>query len=298
MADAVVSIDADQAVIEVAGAGATVPNWRRHANGYLLIGSLSVVALVAISILAPFLAPYSPNALNPVQSLQPIGSAGHLLGTDNLGRDVLTRLLYGGQLTLLAGVLASLISTFIGVALGMIAGYFGRWTDTIVMRLLDVLLSFPFILLAILIVAFFGPSTFHALLAIAVANLPFFARIVRSDTLRMREMEFITAARALGVGNRRIVVHHMFPNLVPLVFSTLFMNVGWMISQTSALSFLGLGTQPPTADWGSMLADAQNYMAIRGTVAMLPGLMIVIAVIAFNIFGLGLKGLLMRENGK
>lgn len=295
MANTLASADTTQAEVVVGGMGSLFAQRARFANGYLVVGGLLILVLGAIAVLAPVLALHNPDAMDPVHSLQPLGSPGHLLGTDNLGRDMLSRLMYGGRVTLLAGVSASLLSTAIGVALGMTSGFYARWTDTIIMRSLDVLLSFPFILLAILIVAFFGPSTFHALLAISVANLPFFARIVRSDTLRLREMEYVSASRAIGAGNVHLIVSHVFPNLLPLVLSTLFMNVGWMISQTSALSFLGLGTQPPTADWGSMLADAQSYMAVAGGVAMLPGIAIVTAVISFNIFGLGLKAFLQRE---
>lgn len=286
---------APQTSLEVIADFPVLAKRRLRSNRYLTVGGIIVAVLVAVSILAPVLAPYNPDTQNLMQHLLPIGSPGHPLGTDALGRDMLSRLLYGGRTTLLAGVASSLLSTSVGVLLGVTAGYFGRVTDTLIMRSMDILMSFPFILLAILIVAFAGPSTFHALLAIAFANLPFFARIVRSETLKVRRYDFVDAAGAQGAGHSRIIIRHILPNLIPLVFSTLFMNVGWMISQTSALSFLGFGTQPPTPDWGSMLAEAQNYMAIRGDVAMLPGILIVLAVIGFNLFGMGLKASLLRE---
>lgn len=146
-----------------------------------------------------------------------------------------------------------------------------------------------------MIVAALGPSTINALIAVAIANVPFTARLVKSEAARVREREFITAALALGANHQRIVLSHMLPNIISVTIPTLFMTTGWMIGQTSALSFLGLGTQPPTADWGSMLAESQNYMASLPQVAMLPGLMIVIAVVGLNLFGVGLRSSLMRE---
>jgi len=252
-------------------------------------GGLLILLLVILSVGASVFTSINPNELGSAKPLLPIGSPGHFLGTDMLGRDQMSRLMYGGRLTLLAGFSAAVISVFFGVALGVFSGYFGGKVDSIVMRFLDILMSFPFILLAILIVAFAGPSLFNALLAIAFANIPFLARILRSETLRVREYEFITAAQALGASRVRILLTHVLPNVMPIVLSVLFLNIGWMISQTSALSFLGLGTQPPTADWGTMLAEAQSYMSLNGGVALLPGLMIVLSVVGFNLFGIGIR---------
>ncbi len=261
-------------------------------NGYFVVGGSLVLLLVLLAVLAPILSPLNPNATGLSVPLLPIGSPHHLLGTDQVGRDQWTRLLYGGRVTLFSGLVASLLSTIIGVLMGTVAGY-SRWiVDTLIMRFMDILMSFPFILLAILIVAFWGPSTLHALLAISVANVPFFARIIRSEVLKVKEMEFVAASHALGAGHGRILIRHVFPMLLPYVISTLFMNVGFMISQTSALSFLGFGTQPPTAEWGAMLAQAQSYLSVRPGVAIAPGLAIVVAVIGFNLLGMGLKQLL------
>lgn len=268
---------------------------RRQYSGYFWVGGAIVGLLIAVSLFAPWMTRVSPNAMDVVANLLPIGSPGHPLGTDNYGRDMLTRLMYGGRTTLLAGIFSSLISTLVGVALGMLAGYSGRKTDVVIMRALDVLMSFPFILMAILIVAIAGPSTLHALLAIAVANVPFFARIIRGEVIKLKASEYITVAKTFGAGHFSILTRHMLPNILPYVLSTLFMNVGWMISQTSSLSFLGFGTQPPTADWGSMLAEAQSYMAIQPAIGILPGVMICIAVVGFNLFGIGLKTALTPE---
>lgn len=261
-------------------------------NGYVVVGGGIVLFLILLAVFAPLISHINPNATGVSPPLLPLGSPHHILGTDQLGRNQWTRFLYGGRVTLFAGIVASLISTVIGVTLGSIAG-FGVWyIDTVIMRIIDILMSFPFILLAILIVAFWGPSTLHALLAISVANVPFFARIIRSEVLKVKEMEFIAASHAIGAGQFRILARHVFPMLIPYVMSTLFMNVGWMISQTSALSFLGFGTQPPTAEWGSMLAQAQAYLSVRPGVAMVPGLAIVVTVIAFNLLGMGLREML------
>ncbi|MHB1473940.1 MAG: ABC transporter permease [Dermatophilaceae bacterium] len=269
----------------------------KRPNRYILVGGTLVLVLAALSLLAPLLAPADPNALGSGSPLLPLGAPDHFLGTDMLGRDQLSRMLYGGRITLLAGFSAAILSAVFGVGLGMVAGFLRGPVDSVIMRVLDVLMSFPFILLAILIVAFAGPSVFHALLAIAIANVPFLARVIRGETLRVREYEFVMAATALGASRSRILLRHVLPNVLPLVLSVLFVNVGWMISQTSALSFLGLGAQPPTADWGTMLAEAQSYMALNGGVAMIPGLMIVLAVVGFNLFGLGLKQILLPEGG-
>lgn len=252
-------------------------------------GGFLILLLIILSVGASVFSSINPNELGSASPLLPIGSPGHYLGTDMLGRDQMSRLMHGGRLTLLAGFSAAVISVSFGVALGVFSGYFGGKVDSLVMRFLDVLMSFPFILLAILIVAFAGPSLFNALLAIAFANIPFLARILRSETLRVREYEFITAAKALGASRIRILLTHVLPNVMPIVLSVLFLNIGWMISQTSALSFLGLGTQPPTADWGTMLAEAQSYMSLNGGVALLPGLMIVLSVVGFNLFGIGIR---------
>jgi peptide/nickel transport system permease protein len=270
---------------------------RRKLNKYALVGGILVLSLAVVSVFAPLLSPTDPNKLGSGIPLLSLGSKAHLLGTDLLGRDQLSRLLFGGRITLLAGFSAAVLSAIFGVLLGMISGFLRGRVDSVIMRILDVLMSFPFILLAILIVAFAGPSVFHALLAIAIANVPFLARVIRAETLRVREYEFVLASKALGASRTQILFRHVLPNVMPLVLSVLFLNVGWMISQTSALSFLGLGAQPPTADWGTMLAEAQSYMALDAGVAMLPGLMIVLAVIGFNLFGLGLKQVLQPEGG-
>ena len=264
-------------------------------NNYLVVGGIMVLVCVLVALLAPILAPKDPNAINPINSLKPYGFEGHVLGTDNLGRDLFSRLLYGGLITLISGALAALISVGLGVLLGLLGAYFGGWLDLLIARLMDILMGFPFILLAILFVAAAGPSTVTALVAVAIANVPFSARLVRGEALKVRQSEYVAAAEALGARHSRIIWRHLLPNILGIIIPTLFMTMGWMVGQTSALSFLGLGTQPPTADWGSMLAESQNYMTSLPEVAMLPGLAIVVAVLGLNLLGVGLRTLLLRE---
>ncbi len=271
--------------------------WRDRLNFSLVIGALLVTLLVCMSVLAPWLAPHDPNALGASPSLLPLGSPGHLLGTDDLGRDQLSRILYGGRITLMAGLLAALASTAIAIILGVVAGYLRGPTDAVLMRLMDIIMSFPFILMAILIVAVAGPSIGNALSAIAIANVPYLARMIRSEAMRIRSLDYVAAAEALGASRIWVIRRHILPNVMPMVMVVLFVNVGWMISQTSALSFLGLGAQPPTADWGTMLATAQAFMATNGAVAVAPGVMVVLAVVAFNFLGNGL-GQLLEVGGR
>lgn len=262
---------------------------RLRRNRAAVVGGGMVALIVATTLLGPVFDATDPTAINPVMHLQPIGSAGHALGTDLLGRDMLARLLDGGRVTLFAGVVSALISTFVGVLLGMLAGFARTAVDNVIMRLIDVLLGFPFILLAILIVAFAGPSTINAMVAIAITSIPFFARITRGVVMSLKVREFVAAAYALGAGRFRVLFVHILLNLWPSIVATFFLNVGFMITQTSALSFLGLGTQPPTPDWGTMLADSESYMSISTVIAFLPGLAIVASVIGFNLLGQGLR---------
>lgn len=267
----------------------TTKDDRVRGNIYLWSGTFIVGMMILAALFAPLLTSVNPNTINPVQRLLPLGTPNHLLGTDELGRDVFARLLYGGRVSITVGVIASFLSTIIGVILGLLAGYGNSSIDNFIMRSLDVVMGFPFILIAILVVAFTGPSTLHALLAVSIASVPFLARIIRSEVLKIKTMEFIQAAESLGASHLRILIRHILPGVIPYVISVMFMNIGWKITEIASLSFLGLGTQPPTPEWGSMLAEAQNYLAIQPLVAMMPGLAIVFTVTGFNLLGLGLR---------
>jgi peptide/nickel transport system permease protein len=254
-----------------------------------LIGAGIVLLVLMLSLLGPLLSPYDPIAMAPSQRLLGPGNPGHPLGTDMVGRDVLTRLLIGGRQTLMIGVTPVLLSLVIGSLLGLIAGYRGGWTDNIVMRCLDVLFAFPAILLAIAIVAALGPGINNAILAITVVAIPTVARIVRAPVLSLREQEFVQAARVIGANDARIVLRHVGLNLISPLIVYASVEMGAMIIFGAGLSFLGLGAQPPQPEWGLMLAEGRDVLAVAPHVATLPGLAIVAVVLGLNFLGDGLR---------
>ena len=214
---------------------------------------------------------------------------GHILGTDHLGRDLLSRLLWGTQLSLAVGFAAAFIAATFGSILGAIAGFYGQNTDNIIMRFIDMLMAFPYILLALAIVAALGPGLFNALIAVALVNIPFFARNIRGVTVTLANKEFIEAARLSGMSNLRILIVEIFPNLLPMIVIAMSTTVGWMILETAGLSFLGLGSQPPQADLGSMLGEARSALITNPHTSFVPGIMIFCIVIGINLFGDGVR---------
>jgi len=214
---------------------------------------------------------------------------GHILGTDHLGRDLLSRLLWGTQLSLAVGFAAAFIAATFGSILGAIAGFYGQKTDNIIMRFIDMLMAFPYILLALAIVAALGPGLFNALIAVALVNIPFFARNSRGVTVTLANKEFIEAARLSGMSNLRILIVEIFPNLLPMIVIAMSTTVGWMILETAGLSFLGLGSQPPQADLGSMLGEARSALITNPHTSFVPGIMIFCIVIGINLFGDGVR---------
>ncbi|MEA2514347.1 MAG: peptide/nickel transport system ATP-binding protein [Thermomicrobiales bacterium] len=250
---------------------------------------LVVIVIVALALLAPTLPLSSPTKAKFSDKLLPPLSSGHLLGTDQLGRDMMSRLIWGARVSLTVGVVAALLASTIGALIGIVAGYLGGRLDNLIMRLIDIMLAFPYILLAIALVAALGPGLVNAMLAIAVANISFYARNMRGNVLTLRNQAYIEAALAAGATHRRILARHILPNLVPPLLVLVSMNVGWMITETAGLSFLGLGAQPPTADWGSMLADGRQFITVAYHVATIPGMMILILVLALNILGDSLR---------
>ena len=251
--------------------------------GLTIIGILSIVA-----ILAPVLAPYDPIKTSVLERLE-APSGEHLLGTDNLGRDILSRIIYGSRISIQVGVISVSIALVLGVTFGVLAGYYGGWIDNLIMRFIDIMLAFPSILLAIVIMAILGPQLSNAMIAIGFVNLPRFARIVRSSVLSVKEDEYVSAARSLGASDFRIIMKHILPNcLAPLtVQSTL--SIATAILEAAGLSFLGLGAQPPTPEWGAMLTAGQSAIQLAPWVVTFPGLAIVITVLGFNLFGDGLR---------
>lgn len=271
---------------------------RRTAWSLLLHNRLAAfgLLLLAVTLLSALIAPLlplpDPDATDLLQRLAPPLTPGHLLGTDALGRDMLSRLLWGTRVSVAVGLCATLLAALCGTLIGLIAGYTAGRTDTILMRLIDMIMAFPYILLALAIVAVLGPGLLNALYAIALVNIPFFARNVRGLTLGLRGRDFIQAAQLSGKNHPQILLTEVLPNVLPLIVVTLSTTVGWMILETAGLSFLGLGTQPPDADLGSMLGQGRNQLFIAPHVALVPGVMIFVLVIAFNLLGDGIRDLL------
>ena len=263
--------------------------WRQ---GLAVAAALALVAAVLAAVLAPVLPLIDPDTVDTPNRLRPPGSPGHALGTDEFGRDLLARLVWGARVSLLAGVATAAASMLVGVVLGVVGGFYTGWVESIVMRLTDILMAFPDILLAIAIVGGLGPGLRNAMLAIAIVGFPIYTRLVRSIVLSLREREFVEAARALGAGDPVILGRHILPHLLSPVIVAFSLDVGFKILATAGLSFLGLGTQPPTADWGSMLATGRQFVILSPHVALLPGLAIFVVVLALNMVGDALRDLL------
>jgi peptide/nickel transport system permease protein len=259
----------------------------------IAVGALSVILFITLlALLAPILPLQSPNETHLDQRMMRPFQSDALLGTDHLGRDILSRLIWGARVSLVVGGAAALIASSMGALTGIVAGYFGGKIDLIIMRLIDVMLAFPYILLAIALVAALGPGLFNAMIAIAVVNISFYARNIRGAVLSLREQGYVEASRCAGATNFHIMLRHILPNVVAPLLVLVSMNVGWMIVETAGLSFLGLGAQPPQADWGSMLADGRQFITVAGHVATIPGLMILVFVLALNVLGDSLRDLL------
>ena len=259
------------------------------------LGVLVVVTLVAL--LAPWIAPYSPSEIHDgLYRLPPFWSPGadakFILGTDDVGRDQLSRLLYGARISLGVGLLGAVVSSTIGTLLGLLAGYFGGWLNEVILRVMDILMALPSLLLAIVIVTLLGPGLINAILATAVVALPSFTRIVRASVIVEKERNYVLASRTFGSSHAHQIFWNILPNcLGPLIVQTTF-SFSDSILNVSALGFLGLGAQPPTAEWGTMLADARPFIESSPWLVALPGLGILVVVLAFNLMGDGLRDLL------
>ena len=268
-------------------ASATAPPAQapRGRNVLAVAAAVALVAAVLVAALAPWLPLPDPDTVDTPNRLRPPLSPGHALGTDEFGRDLLARLVWGARVSLLAGVATAAAAMVVGVMLGVIGGFYTGWIETIVMRLTDILMAFPYILLAIAIVGGLGPGLRNAMIAIAIVGFPIYSRLVRGVVLSLREHEFVEAARALGAGDAIILGRHILPHLLSPVIVAFSLDVGVKILATAGLSFLGLGTQPPTADWGSMLATGRQFVVLSPHVALLPGLAIFVVVLALNLVG-------------
>lgn len=261
---------------------------RMAANKLASAGGLIVLFYIIVALFAPWIAPYDPYNIHlPDKLLLP--SWDHWMGTDDKGRDLLSRIIYGTRLSLLIGVAAVSIGAIFGVFLGLVAGYYGGWLDAIIMRIMDILLAFPGILLALAIVSALGASLINVMIAVGVFSIPMFARIVRGSTLTVRKLEYIDSIRTLGGSDLRIILVHILPNIMSPIIVQITLRLATAILSAAGLSFLGLGAQPPSAEWGALLSSGRDYMFSAPYLALFPGLAISTLVIGFNLFGDGLR---------
>jgi peptide/nickel transport system permease protein len=269
--------------------GRSVRRFGRHRGA--LAGAAIAAGLAAAAVLAPWLAPYDPEAVQLGATLRP-PSWDHPFGTDVLGRDVLSQTIFGARVSLTIGFVSVALALAGGVPIGGVAGYLGGWTDRLTMRVVDILVSFPTILLAIVVITIFGPGLLNAMLAIGVAQIPLYARLMRGAVLRVKGLDYVTAARAAGAPGRRILWRHVLPNCLPplIVQSTLLFATA--ILSAAYLGFLGLGAQPPTPEWGTMLSKARDFLRVAPHVSVFPGLTIMVTVLGLNLLGDGLRDVL------
>ncbi len=273
-----------------------VPPWKEAwqsfcKNRLAVIGLGIVIFFIIIAIIVPWIAPYGFKEQVMSERMQ-APSSKHWFGTDDFGRDIFSRVLYGSRISLWVGFFSVLGSVVVGTFLGIVAGYYGRWVDTIISRIFDIMLAFPSILLAIAVVAILGPSLQNALIAIAVINVPNFGRLVRSKVLSIKQEEYIMSARAIGMKDSRILFRHILPNSISPVIVQATLAIATAIIEAAALGFLGMGAQPPTPEWGKMLADSKNYITNAPWTLFFPGMAIMLTVLGFNLMGDGLRDVL------
>jgi peptide/nickel transport system permease protein len=257
-----------------------------------LIALVVLLAIVGSALLAPYLHLPNPAEGSLIDRLQPPGTPGHILGTDELGRDMLSRLVWGGRVSLVVGFAAVSFAALIGVTLGLLSGYLAGRFDFWVQRFIDVLMAFPYILLALIVVAILGPGLVNTMFAISIAGIPYYVRIARGSALSLRESEFVKASQAAGAPTRRILLRHVLSNSLSPIVVAATLDVGFMIMAAAGMSFLGLGAQPPTSEWGVMLSDGRQYLRVAPWVSLLPGLMIFLVVLTLNLLGDRLRDLL------
>jgi len=259
---------------------------RRHPD--IAIGGALVAGLIIVAAFAPYVSRYSPNEMALASRLQP-PSMEHLLGTDEFGRDMLSRIIYGARASLQVGLVTVLIAGLLGTSLGLLSGYYGGFIDNVIMRVIDMILAFPTILLALVIVTALGPSLTNLMIAMGVVYTPQFARIARGSTLAVKSSEYIEAARSLGATAGRINLRHVLPNILSPLLVQATISIAFAILAEAALSFLGLGIQPPKPSWGSMLNQGRTYMALSPWLVISPGVAIMVTVLTFNFLGDALR---------
>ncbi|MHB9059574.1 MAG: nickel transporter permease [Bacillota bacterium] len=263
--------------------------WARYRKSRSAMAGACLIALLAIfAVIGPAVAPYDPVKGNLPDQLQ-APSGQFLLGTDEFGRDILSRIIYGSRIAIEVGFVAVAVAASLGVTLGLLSGYFGGWVDSAIMRTMDIMLAFPYLLLAMIVVAILGPNLLNAMIAVGVVYVPQYARLVRGTVLTVKESEFVMAARATGAPDYIIAVKHILLNcMAPIIVQT-SLSVGWAIVNAAGLSFLGLGAQPPTPEWGAMLASGREYIFQAWWITTFPGLAILFTALGFNLLGDGLR---------
>jgi peptide/nickel transport system permease protein len=258
-------------------------------NPLSLVGSLLIILLVFGAIFAPWVAPKDPLEMDLINPYQPPGSPGFLLGSDNFGRDILSRIIFGSRISLFIGIVVVSIAATLGTVLGVLAGYFGGWVDSLIMRLVEIFYAFPFLILAIAVIALFGPSIYNVMWVLGLVSWPLYARLVRAQVLTLRETEYVEAAKAAGVGHGRIMFRHILPNTLTPVLVMATFGIPEAILASAALGFLGLGVQPPTPEWGVMVSEGKDFIRRAPFLITWPGLAIMLTVLSFNFVGDGLR---------
>lgn len=264
----------------------TLDRFLRHRTG--MIGAFIILVLVVMAVIGPVLAPYEPNQMDFTEAFAP-PSLEHPLGADDFGRDTLSRIMHGARVSLMVGIIAVTLAATVGTSLGMVAGYGSRIVDEVIMRLMDVLLAFPTILLAIAVMAILGRGVSNAMIAIGIVYIPIFARIARGEVLSVKHNEYVQAARALGASDSHILLHHIFPNIVAPIIVETSLSLSFAILAEAALSFFGLGTQVPDPSWGRMLSEGRGFFRQSAWMGIFPGLAIMLTVMGFNFLGDGLR---------
>lgn len=261
-------------------------------NKSAIIGFIIIVGFVVMAFFAPWLTPFEPNDQDiSIRKTAPFISS-HILGTDDLGRDLLTRIIYGSRVSLLIGTISVGISLTFGIFIGLISGFYGGWVDRIVMRFIDIMLAIPYVLLTIVIVALLGPSLVNAMIAIGISQIPQYARVVRASVLAEKENDYITAERSLGASNFELMFKSILPNSIAPIFVQATLGVGNAILSSAALSFLGLGAQPPTSEWGLMIASSREFVTSAWWIVTFPGVAVLLTVLGFNLLADGLRDVL------
>lgn len=268
-----------------------------RANSMAMFGLCILLALLLVALLAPVLSPHDPFEQSLSNRLQPLGAEGHILGTDSLGRDILSRLIYGSRITLYIVALVALIAPVAGLLVGTVAGYVGGWADTVLMRITDIFLAFPRLVLALAFVAALGAGIENAVLAISLTAWPPYARIARAETLTIRSADYISAIRLQGAGALRIITKHIWPLCISSLIVRVTLDMAGIILAAAGLGFLGLGAQPPSPEWGAMISEGRRFILDHWWVATVPGLAIFTVSLAFNLLGDGLRDVLDPKDG-